>query len=249
MNGAAGERRAVRQLHWRLAEDSVRKSMTNRHLRLFLFGVKIGVLLLSLLAPPALWYFTVFQLGQRVGQITILGTGSASIIGIFGTERDAKVERDRQTGRSIYKVDLEGGHTSFVLTNQSVENAETLLLPILQGLYDQHPDVVNAPPRLLQGQPPLDGSSGQGRKPPDLDARLNPIDDQGRPMVQEIVKSRLTRFGQITQLGLGIVASVICFALYFPIGSALISLLRRGTKQLDTLPNNKALEPSAPRRD
>jgi hypothetical protein len=44
------------------------------------------------------------------------------------------------------------------------------------------------------------------------------------------------------------VASIVCFALYFPIGSALITLLRGiRAKSRESLPN-KGLEQSAPRQ-
>lgn len=196
----------------------------NRYLRAFGFGVKLGVLLLALLLPAVVWYLVVFELTPRVGRVAMFRTPAIYIVGLYATAATAKEERDRQPRSMVYEIKTTNDQHLFALTSGSVQEGDPSLKDVLERLWREYPGLVSNPPGLLE----------------------NRVSDPALLLVRD---PGATALGRMAQLAMSVLISVFCFALYFPLGGALVTLLRHGRLKDSGSLSNKTLEPSTPRRE
>lgn len=181
-------------------------SVVERYVRSFSFGIKLGVLITGLAVPAALWVLTVFVFVPAMKEWPTFATDPILLLGLFSSEDAAKDARDepslpRRPGqRVVYDVEIEDKPTFYALTNNETSSDQlTLTLRLLSLLY---PDVLRSPPGLLEGRVPESARTVAGRKV--------------RPL------------GRLAQATVVVGTSLLCFAVYFPLGGAIIRLLKKG---------------------
>lgn len=175
-------------------------SAVERYVRPFSFGIKLGVLITGLAVPAGLWVWAVFVLVPAMKEWPTFATDPILVVGLFSSEDAAKDARDERPGRVVYDVEIKDKPTFYALTNNETSSDQlTLTLDLLSLL---HPDVLRSPPGLLEGRVPESTRTVVGRK-------VRPI-------------------GRLAQATVVIGTSLLCFAVYFPLGGAIIRLLKKG---------------------